>query len=200
VNRVNFRIGAIATVAALSALFLSTAVPAGAAKPGKSGVIYACFKAKGKNKGSLRVVASKRGCKKMRGWRPLSWTVNGSGARVGQGQAGAQGHPGPEGKQGQAGAAGQVEQSLLETIENQTTQINALSADVSDLTDEVLSLEGDLGELEGTVGDTCAQLSVLTDQTDEVLESLLGASIGGIVGGVFNVPSPPDPLGAFECT
>lgn len=188
-NRVSLRIGVLATMAALGALLLSTAGPASAAKPlGKDGTIYACFKAKGKNKGALRVVSRKPACRKMRGWRPLSWSVTGPAgheARIERGQQGPQGDAGAEGKVGQAGAAGQVEESLLETIEDQTTQINALTAQVADL--------------EGTVGDACGQLSTLTDQSNEILDSLLGSSVA-ILGNLLNVPSPPDELPTFECT
>jgi Collagen triple helix repeat (20 copies) len=224
-NRVSLRIGVFATVAALGALLLSTAGPASAAKPfGKDSVIYACVKAKGKSKGTMRVVTSKRGCRKMRGWRPLSWSANGSSGASGQvgseGTRGQQGEPGPEGKQGQQGAAGQVEKTLTETVQSQATQINALSAEVTDLTGEVLGLEGDLSELtgdlgglegtvgslsgdltdiEGTVSETCDQLTQLTTQADEILDSLLGSSVA-ILGNLLNVPSPPDPLGTFECT
>ena len=49
------------------------------------------------------------------------------------------------------------------------------------------------------MGEACGQLTVLTDQTDEVLAALLGASIGGLIGGILEVTSPPDPLGDFEC-
>jgi hypothetical protein len=206
-NCVSLKVSVIATIAALSVLFLSTAGAASAAKRiGKNGVIHACFKAKGKNKGALRVVATKRACRKMRGWRPLSWNANRpskKAVRVRRGRPGPQGGPGPE---GMAGTAGQVEKSLLETIQNQSAQINALTAQVTDLGGKVLSLEsglsgltGDLATLEDTVGEACGQLAVLTDQTDEVLAALLGASIGGIVGGILEIPSPPDPLGSFEC-
>jgi len=203
VNRVSLRTGGIAAAVALSALFLSTACVANAAQPlGKNGVIYACFKAKGKSKGALRVVPSKRSCRKMRGWRPLSWGATGSpeasgqgasqGATGSSGQAGPKGNPGPEGKEGAQGIAGQVEKSLLDTIDTQTTKINDLTKQVTDLSTEV-------GDLEDTVDETCTQLTTVTKQADEVLESLLGTSVGGILGAVLNVPSPPDPLGEFEC-
>jgi hypothetical protein len=226
-NRVSLRIGVFATMAALSALLLSTAGPASAAQPfGKDGTIYACFKAKGKNKGALRVVPSKRSCRKMRGWRPMSWSAVDSGDASGQigsqgtgGLQGQQGNPGPEGKQGSQGVAGTVEKSLVDTIQAQSLQIDELTEDVTDLAGEVLTLEGDLSDLtgglgdvegdvgnlsagltdlEGTVGDSCEQLSTLTDQSDEILDSLLGSSVA-ILGNLLNVPSPPDPLGTFEC-
>jgi hypothetical protein len=227
VNRVSLRIGVIAGVAALSVFLLSLTAGAaiGAQSIGKGGVIYSCFKAKGKNRGALRVVPSKLSCRKMRGWRPLSWSAVGAGSgptgsQGAGGQQGPQGNPGPEGKQGSQGVAGTVEKSLVDTIQAQSLQIDELTDDVTDLTGEVLTLEGgltdltgDLGDvegdignlstglanLEGTVGDTCEQLSTLTDQSNEILDSLLGSSVA-ILGNLLNVPSPPDELDPFECT
>jgi hypothetical protein len=206
---------------------LTTGAAMSAQSIGKDGVIYSCFKAKGKNKGSLRVVPSKRSCRKMRGWRPLSWSAVGASGASGQagsqdagGQPGPQGNPGPEGKQGSQGTAGTVEKSLVDTIQAQSLQIDELTEDVTDLADEVLTLEGgltsvtdglgdvegDVGNLstgltnlEGTVGGTCEQLSTLTDQSNEILDSLLGSSVA-VLGNLLNVPSPPDELEPFECT
>lgn len=226
-NRVSLRIGVFATMAALGALLLSTAGPASAAQPfGKDGTIYACFKAKGKNRGALRVVSRKPACKRMRGWRPLSWSAVDPGGTSGQvgsqganGQQGPEGSPGPEGKQGSQGLAGTVEQSLLDTIQAQSLQIDELTEDVTELAGEVLTLEGSLADLtgglgdvegvvgnltsgltdlEGTVGDTCDQLELLTDQSNDILDSLLGSTVA-ILGNLLNVPSPPDELVAFEC-
>lgn len=233
-NRVRFKFGVTATVVAICALVLSMAgAGTAAARPiGSNGVINACFKAKGKNKGALRVVSNRGGCKRLRGgWRPMSWSVNGSsggsgqsgapGASGGAGQAGPKGDTGPEGTQG---AAGQVEKSLLETIQSQSTQINSLSKEVTDLTGEVLNLEsglsglgvdvldlegdltglsGDVTDLEGTVDDACDQLSAVTDQSDELLGAFGDLSLNNalqILGGVLEVPTLPAALGTFECS
>jgi uncharacterized protein YoxC len=231
VNRVSLRVGLITMMAALYALAFSTAGAGTAAAQsfGKDGIIHACYKAKGKDKGALRVVPTASGCRKLRGWRPFSWSAssgrsgqNGSQGTAGEhGQQGPQGNPGPEGKEGQQGTAGQIEKSLTETIQKQTSQIDVLTEQVTDLTDEVLVMEGDLidlsggladvegnvtdltgglGNLEGTVDETCDQLTTVTDQSDEILQSLLGASVGGILNAVLDIPSLPDELGTFECT
>ncbi len=168
----------------------------GAQSIGKGGVIYSCFKAKGKNKGALRVVPSKRGCLRMRGWRPLSWSAiagsSASGQGSAQGQQGPQGNPGPEGKEGSQGVAGTIEKTLVDTIQAQSLQIDELTEDVTDLA-------AGMTDLEGTVGDTCDQLELLTEQSNEILESLLGSTVA-ILGNLLNVPSPPDELAPFECT
>lgn len=207
-NGVIRRVGVIAVMAMLSAFLCSTAGAASAVKPlSKKGVIHACFKAKGKHRGALRVVANKRACRKMPGWRALAWSAKGvaSQGQTDHGQQGRQGSTGAEGKAGQPGAAGQVEQSLLETIQNQSAQINALSAQVADLSGKVLALEGGLSglsgglaNLEGTVDETCGQLALLTDQSNDILNSLLGSSVA-VLGNLLDVPSPPGELLEFEC-
>lgn len=239
-NRLTFKLGAIATLA-LGVLALSAGAALAKSQPvGKNGVIYACFKAQGKNKGALRVVPTANGCRKLHGWRPVSWSAIGSSGAGGQsgsqgangaggnnGAAGSQGSAGPEGKEGQQGAASTVEKSLLETVNTQTSEINSLTKQVTDLADEVLNLEGDvtngLLDLEGdlsnglldmegnvtdlgdelldvekTVGETCTQLTAVTKQANEILTSLLGSSVA-VLGNLINVPSPPGQLGAFKC-
>jgi hypothetical protein len=172
---------------------------------GKNGVVYACYKAKGKNRGALRVVGRPAACRKLRGWRRMSWHSDGSaratGDTGGSGTAGAPGAPvagqrgsaGPAGTEGSQGAPGEVEKSLIETVQTQTTQIQGLSEEVTNLT-------GELTSLEATVQSTCAQLTALTDQSDELVEGVAGISLSGVVGGLLEVPPLPEPLGSFECT
>lgn len=216
-NRVSPRIEMTVAVAALSAFFLLAAGPASAAQPfGKDGVIHACVKAKGKNKGALRVVTGARGCKKLRGWRPLAWSATGSFGASGQtgsqgtnGGRGEQGPVGPEGKQGQQGLTGQIENSLVETIKTQATEISDLSDEVTDLGNEVLGLEGDvtsltggLVDLEGTVSETCSQLTTLTDQSDEIITGVTDVELNNalkLINALITFPNLPAALGAFEC-
>ncbi len=204
-NRVSLKFGVTAAVAALGVLFLAltTGVAASAQPIAKNGVIHSCVKAKGKNRGALRVVASARGCKHLRGgWRSLSWSAGSSTGASGQsgaqgsgGQQGPQGAPGPEGRQG---VAGQIEKSLVDTVSTQASEIDALNKQVSSLTGELLNLEGSLEDVEGTVGETCSQLKTVTTQSDEILSSLLGSSVK-VIGNLLNVPNAPEPLGTFEC-
>ncbi len=207
-NRVSLRIGVTASVAALGALAFSTAGASAAGQPfGKDGTIHACFKAKGKNRGALRVVPQSTSCRKLHGWRPVSWSATGSpgsvqagagGAAGVGGEPGSKGERGPEGKEGAQGPAGEIEKSLLETIQNQTTQIDQLTKQVTDLSGEVLALEGSLVnlsggvanlegdvtdlsgglvDLEGTVGETCDQLTTLTGQADDIVTGVSGVSL-----------------------
>ncbi len=189
-NRVSLRVSAVAAIAAFSVLFLSlSASSAAGAQIGKNGVIHSCFKAKGKNKGALRVVPGKRSCRRLHGsWRPLSWSMSSPSPATPALPVGPQGNPGQE---GQAGAAGQVDKSLIETVKNQATEIEGLTNKVTDLTNELLSLKS-------TVGETCSQLTTVTEQSDKLLSSLLGSTVA-VLGNLLNVPSPPSPLGTFEC-
>lgn len=224
-NRVSFRIGVVAAVAALSALFLSTAGIAGAAQPpGKDGVIHACFKAKGKDKGSLRVVPTARRCRKLRGWRPVSWDVDGSAGQNGsQGGAGTPGEQGSTGSAGQEGTASTVEKTLTETIKTQSLRIDELTDQVTDLGGELLNLQTDVGDLGGglvdleddvtgldgqlatvqdTVGETCSQLETLTEQSDEIVEGVNGVDLNSaleLINGLVSFPELPGTLGSFEC-
>ncbi len=85
-----------------TAIFLIAMVgTAGAAPPvGKDGKIHACYRVKGKPKGTLRVVPDQR-CK--RGERKVVWSISGA-----SGQAGANGQAGTtaDGQQGQSGSNG----------------------------------------------------------------------------------------------
>ncbi|HET8863701.1 MAG TPA: hypothetical protein VFM94_10670 [Solirubrobacterales bacterium] len=195
-NRVSLRIDVIVAIAALSALFLLMTGAATAAQPyGKDGVIHACFKAKGKNKGALRVVPAARGCKRLRGWRPIAWSANGSSGALGQngsqgagGGRGEQGEAGPEGKQGLQGLAGQVEESLVETVKTQSAEIKAL-------TDQLTTLEG-------TVEGACAQLTALTDQTNDIVTGVTSLDLNNaleLIGAVIAFPNLPATLETFEC-
>ncbi len=215
-------LGVCAAALVLLAALFAWPGEAGAAQPyGAGGVVNACYKAKGKERGALRLVKSSRGCKRMRGWRRVSWGAVGppgasapteSGA-TGNGQhgpvgpTGPAGQTGPQGEPGAPGLVGGVEQSLLDTIQNQADQIAALTAQVNGLTGDlgdveglVNGLSGDVTDLEGVVAGACDQIDLLSEQSDSLLDAIGGLSIlGGIVELI--IPSLPDPLGTFEgCT
>ncbi len=206
----SLRAGVSATIAVLAALLLAATVGAGSASAhpfGKNGYVYACYKVKGKNRGALRVVRHARKCKRMRGWRRMSWSALGfsgpAGARGSQGstgQSGPAGERGPQGEAGTQGAAGEIEKSLIETVQTQSLQIDELTNEVSSLTGSVTSLVSELTDqelelasltgqvssltselvnLEGTVEGACTQISEVTDQSDELTEAVAGLSLNG---------------------
>ena len=128
------RIGtlAVALLAAV-ALFAALATSAGAARLiGKDGRVYACYKAKGKRKGAVRLVPKKIKCRK--GERKISW--NGAG-RVGE--SGPGGENGENGTGGEAGAAGET-----------ATAVKGLEGRLTQLTSKVTSLEGVLKGITNT--------------------------------------------------
>jgi hypothetical protein len=227
-----------ATAAALLAMTVgvgsASARPAGKNPLSKDGVIYACYKVKGKERGSLRVVRHPRACRKLRGWHRTAWSavdsfgVSGqhgaagtAGGNGGAGPAGPQGAPGQPGEAGQPGVAGTVEQSLIETIQTQSLQIDELTDEVTTLTGQltglvsnVAGLEGDVGGLEGAVGsltgdvtllgetveDVCGQVSDVTEQTDLLAGVIGGISLDTILAVLLEVPPLPAALGEYECT
>lgn len=220
------RHGSTAATVALAIALLAMTAGAGSASArppaknplAKHGVIYACFKVKGKNRGALRVVGHPRRCRKLRGWHRTAWSAaglpgsqgsQGAAGANGSGQQGPQGPPGPKGDSGEQGVAGTVEKSLIETIQTQSLQIDELTDEVSTLTGQVTSLvgdvgvlEGDVGDLEGTVDSACTQLELVTDQTDSLLTAVGGLSLNGaleVLGGLLEIPTLPAALGAFEC-
>jgi hypothetical protein len=91
------------TLIALLALAVAASGVAVAAIPNRDGTISACYKARGKAKGQLRLVDRGKRCR--RGERAISWSQ--SGAPGAPGESGAPGAPGPTGSTGPTGATGE---------------------------------------------------------------------------------------------
>lgn len=159
---------------------------------GGDGKIHACYRVKGKPRGTLRVVKSaKVHCR--HGERRVAWTAVIGGAK------GAPGHPGAQGPAGPPGPPAST--SLLE-------------ARIAALTAKVESLEGLLQGITRTellaainavanVNALCGQAKLLTEQSNSLLSGLDGLSLNGVLtalGGVLNIPTLPEPLAAFSCT
>ncbi|HEY8501134.1 MAG TPA: hypothetical protein VIL21_00475 [Solirubrobacterales bacterium] len=139
-----------ALLAAL-ALLLITMSPSASAhlRLAKDGKIHACYKAKGKGKGALRVVRSgKVRCPKK--WRKVAWYA--------AGPAGSQGASGATGAPGQDGTAG----------------TKVLEDKVSELVTKVQSLEANLAAVLGTTQALCGQVTTLTGQLNAVMTTLSG--------------------------
>jgi hypothetical protein len=198
-----------------------------AAKPvGKDGVVSACYKASGKGKGAVRLVARKQRCK--RGERKVAWSVTGpagsSGASGEQGATGAQGLVGPAGPQGGSGLQTQVSELtqevevLKQTLQGVTNEsltdalaavttlestVTGLDSTVSTLGSTVSGLGTTVTGVTGRVDSLCTQTETLTDQVNGVgssvsslIDSLLGSLVGAVLGGQ---PAPPTALPAFAC-
>ncbi|HEX5983960.1 MAG TPA: hypothetical protein VFY69_07125 [Solirubrobacterales bacterium] len=152
---------------------------------GKDGKIHACYKWKGKGKGTLRVVrGAKVRCPKK--WKKVSWHARrpGRGA-VAIAPPGPPGPPGPRGETGPAGPAGTL---VVEQLEDQ----------VSKLVTRVEELEA----LVPTVQTLCTQVETLTGQVNSVEEALGGLNLNAVLttlGGILEIPTLPGALPAFNC-
>ena len=208
-ERVNARKSApLLMLLALCAFILFTSSPASAAGiVAKDGKIHACYKAKGKGKGTLRVVRSaKAKCPKK--WKKVAWYASGP-----------PGPQGPQGPQGQAGATGATGATGAQGApgRNENVVVNELEDKVTELLTKVQSLEtilkgidnAQLKEaiagiakteaLEAAVGSLCAQTDALTDKSGE-----LGTALGGLATVLdtltaLALPSIPMALPPFSC-
>jgi hypothetical protein len=216
-------------IAAIALALLQPQPGAAASLVAKDGKIHACYKAKGKGKGALRVVrGAKAKCPK--GWRKTAWVASpvSSGAAVGPvGPKGEQGPAGQAGPQGSTGATGRSENVVVDELESKVTELltkvqslEAVLAGVDnaelkeaiegiakvDALEAVLSgvTHSQLIEAIGlspTVGALCEQTEELTGQTT-ALGSTLGALntiLGGFLGVLFTPPTIPTALPPFSC-
>lgn len=180
--------------------FLAFGSTASAASPiARDGKIYACYKVKGKAKGTLRLARSaKSRCP--RKWKKVSWYANGSapGTIAPPGPAGPKGDTGPQGERGAPGTAGNV---VVEQLEDKVTE----------LLTKVQSLEGILAGVTNTellnaigavpaVGALCEQAEDLTSQTTALGSTLssLNTVLSPLLLG-FSPVTVPTALPPFSC-
>jgi hypothetical protein len=170
---------------ALLAVLLASGSASAASPIGKDGKIHACYKVKGKGKGTLRVVRSaKVKCPKK--WKKVAWAATGIPGPAGE--AGARGETGATGATGEAGPQGLPGR-------NENVVVNELEDKVTELLTKVKALEA----LVPAVAAVCTQTKALTEKSGE-----LGTALGGL-GAVLDtltvlmVPSAPTALPAFEC-
>jgi hypothetical protein len=170
----------------LCAFVLFTSAPAAAAGiVGKDGKIHACYKAKGRGKGTLRVVRSAK-VKCPRKWKKTSWYAAGQAGP--QGEAGAPGGNGETGTNGGSGLPGTTG----------TVAVKALEDKVTELLTKVKELEA----LVPVVGALCSQSSTLTNQLNSVEDALGGLKLNAVLttlGGLLEVPTLSGSLPAFSC-
>lgn len=175
----------------LGALLLVAAPPASAASlVAKDGKIHACYKVKGKGKGTLRVVRSaKARCPKK--WKKVAWDAGGSpGAQGAPGAPGAAGEPGSKGETGLPGR-------------NENAVVNELEDKVTELLGKVQALESlvaNLGALEGVVGSLCTQTEALNEQSGKLGGSL--SALNAVLAVAFpllSLPTVPVALPPYTC-
>ncbi|HEX2128757.1 MAG TPA: hypothetical protein VHF58_06025 [Solirubrobacterales bacterium] len=172
-------LSAAAVLFALIALALA-ARPAAAAPIGSDGVVHACYKAKGKPKGALRVVKAGKPCKAKKGEKPIAWTIFGA--------PGATGAQGATGETATGGATKQDLLTLLGLIQQQSTMIDQLTSQLDGLT--------------GQLGSICDQLSLVTGQSNALRTVIGGLGLNGVLttlGGLLQIPALPAALDPFSC-
>lgn len=187
---------ALALLGVLGALLMS-APASGASLVGKDGKIHACYKAKGKGKGTLRVVRSaKVKCPKK--WKKTAWYA--AGVPGPQGEAGTPGGSGQPGSAGGTGLPGTTGTASVQQLEDKVTE----------LLSKVQSLESVLkgitnAELLMAIANTktlCTQASTLTSQLNKVEDAIGGLSLNSVLttlGGTLSLPTLPGNLPAFNC-
>jgi hypothetical protein len=169
----------------------------------KDGRIHACVKAKGKGKGTLRVVRGAK-VKCPRGWKKTAWSAAGpAGSGGANGENGSGGAPGESGAGGTNGTTG--------TSAATSAKVTSLETQVTDLLSKVKSLEAVLKgvtpeQLQAAlaavpvVSRLCDQTEALNAQTAS-LGSTLGAlvTVVDLIPGVTGLPAVPAALPAFAC-
>lgn len=211
VTQVNVKALIVSLVGAAILLFALVGT-AGAASPvGKDGKIHACYRVKGKPKGSLRIVPAKqKRCK--RGERKVSWSassttgmpgVNGTTGTTAGGRSGSSGTNGTNG----------TEAALKSQIAALNLKLEGLEGILSGLTNNKL-----LGAVDAVKGLTnsdlteavqavpvveqlCTQSSDLTEQANLLTKGLTEeVSLGGVlpVGLLLNLPTISE-LNGFTC-
>jgi hypothetical protein len=206
------RIGAlVVALVAIAALAVALATSAGAAKlVGKNGQVYACYKAKGKHKGAVHLVAKKGKCRK--GEQKVSWNSVGPQGKSGEnGENGSNGSNGVGGESGTNGVAGTP--GLEKQVNQLTSKVTELEGVLKGVTNG--ELLGALTKLQGIsptqlqeavasvtkVNSLCSQTSKLTSQSNALSETIGGLKLLNVLPGVElekSVPLPT-PLSAFAC-
>jgi hypothetical protein len=208
-GRTTARLGALALAVALC---LFVAAPASAARiVGKDGKVHACYKLRGKAKGSVRLVAKKAKCRK--GERRVAW--NAVGQKGGAGETG-EGDPGSTGEGGGPGATGTA--ALEKQVSALTSKVSALEGVLKgvtngDLTGLLSKLQGvsgtqlqdaiksvaNVNALTTQVGALCSQGKALTDQTQGLGTAIKTAEVLGLAGLSLLAPNLPTALPDFAC-
>jgi hypothetical protein len=201
---------ALALLAAAAVCFAAVVTDAGAVKlVGKDGRVYACYKAKGKRKGTVHLVAKKGKCHK--GEQKISWnSVGPAGENGASGESGSNGEGGAGGESGANGVAGTT-QTLEKQVNQLTSKVTSLEGVLKGITNT--ELLGALSKLQGVSGTglqqavaqvpivqtLCAQEGKLTEQSNAMGMALEGITLVGLTVLELLVPQAPAVLPKFSC-
>jgi hypothetical protein len=188
----------VLTVLAVVLLVAWTSAPASARSiVAKDGRIHACYKVKGKAKGTLRVVPSAK-VRCPRGWKKTAWNASGTPGAAGENGGNGVGEPGSGGGNGASGTAAT------------NAKVSSLESKVTELLAKLKSLESILAGVTNTqlkeaignvpvVATLCAEAKKLNEQSNG-LGTALGA-VNTILDPLTLLPLPaiPAALPAFQC-
>jgi hypothetical protein len=194
-------IGLAATVAVtlLVAVLLAWASAPASARSivARDGRIHACYKAKGRTQGTLRVV---RGAKARcpRGWKKIAWNAGGAPGAAGENGGNGVGEPGSAGGNGASGTAAT------------NAKVSSLESQVTELLTKLKSLESVLAGVTNTqlkeaignvpvVATLCTEAKKLNEQSNGLGTALgaVGALLDPLTGGAL--PTIPAALPAYSC-
>jgi hypothetical protein len=193
-----FIVAGVVVSALLAALLLAVSASPAASLVARDGKIHACYKAKGKAKGTLRVVRSAK-VRCPRGWKKTAWSATGSPGAAGEnGAAGGNGQSGSQGGTGATGTAGT------------TAKVESLESKVTELLSKVQSLESILSGITNTqlkeaignvpvVASLCTEAKKLNEQSNGMGSALSGLSTVVDTLTILALPAVPAALPAFEC-
>jgi len=158
---------------------------------GRDGKIHACYMVKGKPRGALRVVRSRK-VRCRRGERKVAWAV----AAV----SGATGAGGVQGTQGAEGPSGDMALTakLTEQVDSLSARVGSLEATLAGVTNaDLLAAVDSLPAIDAL----CEQSEDLTEQVNLLQDAVggLGLSPGLEALGVLEIPALPEPLEPFSC-
>jgi hypothetical protein len=190
------RVLPLTLVAILCGGLLLAPAQAGAFNPGAGGVFYACVKAKGKQKGTMRLVGAGKKCK--HGQRKVTWS--------GTGITGAPGETGTSGGAGTPGSQGTTDSTLQPQIDTLTQQLttvqSTLQSQIDALTGQVNTLTTTTTSLGLRLSSACTQLSALTGRSDALRTAIAGLGVNNaltLLGGALSIPALPAALGPYTC-
>jgi len=179
------------TLSLIAALALLLFAPAASPHKivGRDGKIHACYRVKGKPKGALRVVRSRK-VRCRRGERKVAWAVAAVSGPAGAG--GAQGGQGAEGSQGDTALSAK----LTEQINSLSTRIDGLESTLAGVTNaDLLAAIDSLPAIDSL----CEQSEDLTEQVNLLGDAVGGLELEGVLGGLLKIPALPEPLEPFSC-
>lgn len=193
---------ALGCALALCALLLTVGMvdtAAAAGLVGKDGKVYACYRTKGKAKGTVRLVTKRKHCRK--GEKKISWNATGASGENGQG--GSNGEPGALGELGLGGVETRVEK-LTDRVESLESKLKGITN--AALGEVIAKLQGVSGaqlqeavKAVANVNALCSQATKLTDQTQALGGAFETAKVIGLTGLSLMVPGLPTALPDFGC-